>query len=64
MSDTERISLGEKYAEVYAIGYSIRDIAATFGKSYQHIHRCLLHVGADLRPRGGKPGNTNARKRV
>jgi len=45
----------------YEGGASIRNLAATTGRSYGSIHSMLLESGTTLRGRGG-PNRTSARR--
>ncbi|OBI15369.1 MULTISPECIES: helix-turn-helix domain-containing protein [unclassified Mycobacterium] len=45
----------------YEGGASIRNLAATTGRSYGSVHSMLLESGTTLRGRGG-PNHTSARR--
>jgi len=49
----QRDKLGADLLKKYNKGKSIRELAATTGRSYGFVHRLLGESGADLRPRGG-----------
>jgi hypothetical protein len=49
----ERGQVAVSFAEEYAHGASIRDIAADSGRSFGFVHRILCEAGVTLRPRGG-----------
>jgi hypothetical protein len=48
-----RAALGEELAARYRAGESIREIAASLGRSYGFVHAVLLDGGVVLRGRGG-----------
>ena len=49
----DRARLGVKVAKLYQNGATIRQLAASTGRSYGFIHRLLRESGADFRARGG-----------
>jgi hypothetical protein len=49
----ERDRLASDLRRKYDSGESIRDLAATTGRSYGFVHRILSESGANLRGRGG-----------
>lgn len=49
----ERRDLTEYVTAEYDRGRSIRDIAASIGRSYGFVHRLLAEAGVDFRTRGG-----------
>ena len=49
----ERTKLAADLKRQYAKGRSIRELAATHGRSYGFIHRVLSESEVDLRGRGG-----------
>ena len=48
-----REQLTQELAEAYGQGASIRDLAASSGRSYGLIHKLLGEAGVQLRGRGG-----------
>lgn len=48
-----RNKLGDELRKAYDKGKSIRELAATHGRSYGFVHRVLSESGATLRARGG-----------
>lgn len=53
VSGGERERLSADLKKRYAAGASIRELAASTGRSYGFVHRILSESGADLRGRGG-----------
>ncbi len=53
ITGTERSKLAIDLKKQYDKGRSIRDLAATHGRSYGFVHRVLSESGATLRGRGG-----------
>lgn len=53
VTGTERDKLGADLKKKYAQGSSIRELAASTGRSYGFIHRVLSESGVALRGRGG-----------
>jgi hypothetical protein len=49
----ERDKLATDLTKKYAAGASIRELAASTGRSYGFVHRILSESGAPLRGRGG-----------
>lgn len=49
--ERDRLSTGLK--KKYDGGASIRELAASTGRSYGFVHRVLTEAGANLRGRGG-----------
>ncbi|MGN6087829.1 MAG: helix-turn-helix domain-containing protein [Actinomycetes bacterium] len=49
----ERNQLAGDLQRRYAAGESIRDLAASTGRSYGFVHRILSESGTQLRGRGG-----------
>lgn len=49
----ERDKLSSTLRKRYDSGASIRDLAASTGRSYGFVHRILSESGASLRGRGG-----------
>jgi hypothetical protein len=49
----ERDKLTADLRKKYAAGASIRDLAASTGRSYGFVHRILTESGTTLRGRGG-----------
>ncbi|GAA5046424.1 putative transcriptional regulator [Thermocatellispora tengchongensis] len=52
VAGAERESLKADLKRRYAAGESIRELAASTGRSYGFVHRLLVEAGALLRPRG------------
>jgi hypothetical protein len=50
----ERAVLRGQVAAQYAMGQTIRQIAAQLGRSYGCVHRLLGEAGVTFRPRGGR----------
>jgi hypothetical protein len=48
-----RTKLAGELTRAYAKGKSIRELAATHGRSYGFVHRVLSESGVPLRGRGG-----------
>ncbi|MCV7098923.1 helix-turn-helix domain-containing protein [Mycobacterium palustre] len=57
-----RDQLLHELRNAYEGGASIRNLAATTGRSYGSIHSMLLESGTTLRSRGG-PNRTSSRRR-
>jgi hypothetical protein len=57
-TERDRLSVGLK--KQYDAGASIRELAASTGRSYGFVHRVLSESGATLRGRGGA---TRSKKR-
>jgi len=53
VSGGERDKLAADLKKKYAGGASIRELAASTGRSYGFVHRILSESGATLRGRGG-----------
>lgn len=53
ITGTDRTKLAGDLKKRYAAGESIRDLAASTGRSYGFVHRILSESGAPLRGRGG-----------
>jgi len=53
ITGADRDKLTVKLKKEYAGGKSIRDLAATSGRSYGFVHRLLSESGVQLRGRGG-----------
>lgn len=49
----ERAELTRTVAAEYRAGASIRELAASTGRSYGFIHRMLSDAGVEMRGRGG-----------
>ncbi len=49
----ERAALSERLAQKYSAGASIRELAASTGRSYGFVHRVLTEADVTLRGRGG-----------
>jgi predicted transcriptional regulator len=49
----ERDKLASDLKKKYAAGASIRELAASTGRSYGFVHRLLSEAGVTLRGRGG-----------
>ena len=56
-----RVQLSRELVARYRAGESIRELAASSGRSYGFVHRVLLESGATLRGRGGA---TRGKKRA
>jgi transposase len=41
--------------QLYRDGWSIRQVAARYDRSYELVRRALLRAGVELRPPNGKP---------
>jgi len=61
VSGGERDKLSADLRKKYAAGASIRDLAASTGRSYGFVHRILSESGATLRGRGGATRGKNAK---
>ena len=53
VSGGERDKLAADLKKKYTAGASIRELAASTGRSYGFVHRVLSESGATLRGRGG-----------
>lgn len=53
VTGTERDKLSADLKKKYSGGASIRELAASTGRSYGFVHRVLTESGATLRGRGG-----------
>jgi predicted transcriptional regulator len=53
VSGGERDKLAADLKKKYAAGASIRELAASTGRSYGFVHRVLTESGVTLRGRGG-----------
>lgn len=53
ISGSAREDLAVDFVKRYADGESIRDLAASSGRSYGFVHRLLTEAGQPLRGRGG-----------
>jgi helix-turn-helix protein len=53
VTGVERDKLSTGLKKKYDSGASIRELAASTGRSYGFVHRVLSEAGADLRGRGG-----------
>jgi len=53
VSGGEREKLTNDLKKKYAAGASIRELAASTGRSYGFVHRILTDAGVTLRGRGG-----------
>jgi Helix-turn-helix domain len=53
VTGAERDKLAGRLKKKYDSGASIRELAASTGRSYGFIHRVLSESGVDLRGRGG-----------
>jgi Helix-turn-helix domain len=53
VTGAERDKLAARLKKKYDGGASIRELAASTGRSYGFIHRVLSESGVDLRGRGG-----------
>jgi predicted transcriptional regulator len=53
VTGAERDKLSTTLKKKYDAGASIRELAASTGRSYGFVHRVLTEAGADLRGRGG-----------
>jgi predicted transcriptional regulator len=53
VTGTERDKLTTTLTKKYSSGASIRELAASTGRSYGFIHRVLSESGVTLRGRGG-----------
>lgn len=53
VSGAERQALSAELADKYRAGASIRELAASTGRSYGFVHRVLTEADVDLRGRGG-----------
>ncbi len=53
ITGAERAKLATDLKKQYAKGRSIRELAATHGRSYGFVHRVLSESGVNLRGRGG-----------
>jgi hypothetical protein len=53
ISGEARDQLTQELVEAYRQGASIRDLAASSGRSYGLIHKLLGEAGVQLRARGG-----------
>lgn len=49
----QRQELSQELAAKYSAGASIRELAASTGKSYGFVHRVLTEADVQLRGRGG-----------
>lgn len=61
VTGTAREELTQQVVEQYAKGASIRELAASTGRSYGFIHRLLTEAGVPLRGRGGATRNRNSK---
>jgi Helix-turn-helix domain len=57
----DRSKLATVLRKRYDSGESIRDLAASTGRSYGFIHRILTETGAELRGRGGATRGAKAK---
>lgn len=55
LRDTELEKAAYAAQARYQAGVSVRAIAEEIGRSYGYVHRLLLLVGTDMRPRGRVP---------
>jgi predicted transcriptional regulator len=56
-----RVQLSRELVARYRAGESIRELAASSGRSYGFVHRILSDSGIELRGRGGATRNRSAR---
>lgn len=57
----QRQELSQELAAKYSAGASIRELAASTGKSYGFVHRVLTEADVPLRGRGGATRDRRAR---
>lgn len=53
VTGAQRDSLAAEFKKKYAEGKSIRELAASTGRSYGFVHNVLTEAGVNLRGRGG-----------
>jgi transposase len=51
-SGEERVEMLQDVRRIYEQGFSIRQIAAMYSRSYSWAHRMVLESGVTLRPKG------------
>jgi hypothetical protein len=56
-----RAQLIREVAARYGAGESIRELAASLGRSYGFVHRLLIEADVELRGRGGATRNRTSR---
>jgi len=61
VSGGERDTLAADFGKRYTAGASIRELAASSGRSYGFVHRLLTESGQPLRGRGGSSRGTAKR---
>ncbi len=57
----QRTALGQELAQQYNAGASIRELAASTGRSYGFVHRVLTEADVQLRGRGGATRDRSGR---
>ena len=62
LTGKDRTGLARQLRSGYEKGASIRDLAASSGRSYGFVHRLLVESGASLRARGGPTRGARARR--
>ncbi|MCA1706201.1 MAG: transcriptional regulator [Actinobacteria bacterium] len=53
MTGSARDEIAAQLRKDYENGTTLRDLAASSGRSYGFVHRVLTQAGVTLRPRGG-----------
>jgi Helix-turn-helix domain len=61
VTGVDRSRLATLLGKRYSSGESIRDLAASTGRSYGFVHRILTETGVRLRGRGGATRNNPIR---
>jgi predicted transcriptional regulator len=56
-----RVQMSRELVARYRAGDSIRELAASTGRSYGFVHRILSDAGVELRGRGGATRDRGAR---
>lgn len=60
LKGSERAEAGRELAELYALGSTMRSLAARTGRSYGTVRTLLIEAGVTLRDRGGRIRKTTA----